>query len=442
MTSQAGSSVHFGSFDAEAAWRPAGLARLPTGPELTDTSRILAMEELLAVGAEPGDVLLTTAPMAPVLAEVLAGAGIRATYLVIPGAPTQSIEERTALASTGPLSHLRGLAAAPYAIGPHTAAAVDRLGLRADLPDLETVARVNSKTWSNDLVGDLGLPGSARIARSPEQVREFVEEAGGSGAVLKDPYGVSGKGTLHVSTPRMLNSVVNHLDRQLRQGLGIELLVQPLWPNILDFSSHFLISETGAVEWLGLQGVDNAGFVYRGSGPIPPDHHTSLDERALQDVLSQVATALFKEGYVGPVCVDGMCLRDGTVVPLLEINARRSMGWLNLRLDQRARQLGLRSWLRCRNLAIGVEDPVERLVDTLTARGLLFDGTRPGILPLSTRTATRPRGRLFYAVLATDPADVSALESALDDAVDAAQIGRLATVPGPRARPTEEGGPL
>ncbi|MFG1654659.1 hypothetical protein ACGFIE_32510 [Micromonospora sp. NPDC049275] len=407
-------TVHFGSFDAEAVWRPEDLAGLPAAPTAGGSRGRRGMDELLAVGCAPGDLLLTAEPMDEALVEALAVAGIAPRVAAVPGHPDSTVEERLAAAGGTSLPAVSGWAAAFYAVRPDTSVAVRRLGLRAVVPAVEVVARVNSKVWSNDLVRDAGLPGGAVLATTPAQVRRLVRDAQGD-VVLKDPYGVAGRGALRVTTPRMLDTVVRHLERQVARGARVELLVQPLFEEASSFSTHVEVDPGGVVRWWGVQHVDNAEFAYRGSGPLPADQHASLDTSAHREAITRVGTALAAEGYRGPVCVDGLRLHDGIVVPVLEVNARRSMGLLNLHLDRRARAVGLRSWLRCRPTPVRPGDTVARLVSALDDAKLLFRGTDPGVLPLASGTLTPPRGRLFLAVFAPDDACRIALEAQVSD---------------------------
>jgi hypothetical protein len=418
-------TVHFGSFDAELAWRPGGLATLPAAP-VTANRGAAGMDELLVAGCRVDDVLLTAAPTSPALTDALAAAGFGCRRFVVPGPPDHAVEERLASTELTGLPDLSGWAAAEFAVVPETLTAIRRLGLHATRPAVGVVAEVNSKVWSNELARRLGLPGTGELARSPEQLRTLVERFGTGSVVVKDPYGVSGRGALRITTRRILDTVVRYLTAQVARGLAVELLVQPFLDVAVDFSAHFVVGESASMTWLGVQAVDNHEFAYRGSGPVNQGLIARLDADRHQGRMAEVAAALYQAGYTGPVCVDGMLLRDGTVVPVLEINARRSMGLLNLRMDDAVRRRDLRSWLRCRGVSVSGEhadDPAERLVDQLDAGGLLYSGQRAAVLPLASGTLDRPRGRLFYAVFATDEEQMRSIEDALTVALQAFQAG-------------------
>jgi hypothetical protein len=207
-----GPTVHFGSFDAELAWRPSRLARLPAGPMPESNRATRGMDELLAAGCASGDLLLTSEPVSNALVDVLAAAGISPVVRAVPGPASSTVEQRLAHVDPAALPGVNGWAASVYAVVPGTAAAVAALGLRASLPGVPDVARVNSKTWSNELVVRLGLPGAAVLATSPSAVRQYATLISERGVVLKDPYGVSGRGALRVGSGRVLDTVVRHLE--------------------------------------------------------------------------------------------------------------------------------------------------------------------------------------------------------------------------------------
>jgi hypothetical protein len=123
--------------------------------------------------------------------------------------------------------------------------------------------------------------------------------------------------------------------------------------------------------------------------------------------MERVADALRREGYVGPTCVDAMILRGGALVPLLEINARKSFGLLHCSL-RRTLELSGDSEVCAWPLVLTRRCDLGDLLAALgTAR---FDGRR-GLLPLAGRTISvnedelpsrgSARGRL-YALLAWD----------------------------------------
>jgi hypothetical protein len=416
--------LHFGSFDAERRWRPGWLARLPSAP-ISQADRITsAMDQVLCAGCEPGDVLATSRPMSPALLEALHEAQLGCETVDVPGPDELPVEERFADQAVAPwLRRYKDLAPAPYAVVPRTHDALARLGGSTPLPDTATVSRVNSKTFSNRLTDELGLFGGAVIARSPGQLRSLCADlAAKEGRVLvKDPYGVSGRDTLVVDAPRTLDTVVRVLERQVDQGNEVELLVQPLFHVAQSFSGHLLIDRAGGLRPLGLQATTNNGFAFAGSATAPAWLERAAERAGYPELLVVLGKILFDAGYHGPVCVDSLLLADGRIVHVLEINARSSMGLLNLTLAGRLGDRAVLPRLRVRQVRLDDGGFTTRLLGALRRARLLWPGHGTGIMPLASGTLVPPRGRLFYALFAAEAAGFDALETSLDDLLAAAR---------------------
>ncbi|MEV6281453.1 hypothetical protein [Kribbella sp. NPDC051770] len=357
-------SVRFGTFDAESWWRPGDLAQLPSigGGDPS----VATMDELLAGFCAPGDLLITRRAVAP---ELLAGYGVDFDCLPL-GAPLSGPVEQH-------LPPLDNQVPAPYAV----------LSPLPSLPSPEVVAQVNSKSWSNALVLDLGLPGAGRVVHSADELVAAVTDLDFR-ALVKDPYGVSGRSLLEISTPGVLRAVERVLRKQ--PDKRVELIVQQKFAKKHDFSGHLLLARDGSWEFLGLQQMTNKGFRHFGSSPAPS---ALIDAGWYADSLGDVVAALHDAGYWGPVGVDAMLLDDDSVVPVLEINARQSLGLLAHHLGQRG-SLPAHLWQLELNIAAGkgIQDVLHAL------RGLLTTGDRPGAMVLNGTHLAAPGGRVYVAI--------------------------------------------
>jgi hypothetical protein len=379
--------VRLGTFDAESRWRPADLAALPAIGGGSDPA-VDAMDELLAGFCDPGDLLITRRPMSAAVREGLAGMGCRFDHLAL-GDPGPGPIERHVLADQAIMTRIRGATIAPYAVLPETWTLSGQL-----LPAPEVVAQVNSKTWSNELVRRLGLPGAGRVVRSTDELVEAVTSLHFK-ALIKDPYGVSGRALLEATSPGVLKAIERVLRKQVDRGLRVELLVQEKFPKQHDFSGHFHLHPDGSWEFLGFQQMTNRGFRHFGSSPATP---SLIDQGWYAETIAEVLPALTEAGYWGPVGIDSMLLDDGTVVPVLEINARQSLGLLAIRIDRQAREHGLTGhlWQLELNLA-----PGESVEDLIRAFGnIRYAGTaQPGVTVLNGSTLAAPGGRVHVAIL-------------------------------------------
>lgn len=422
-------AVQLGTFDSERWWRPPELATLPAVTLGDGTAG--GMDELLAGFCAPDDLLLTRAPMAPALRAGLAAGGLTFTHraLDLPpaedGAPDRDAAEPVETLVLRDPQSLRLLGAAkdivPYAVLPETVRLARQLGLADRLPSAATVAAVNSKSWSNALAERLGLPGAGRLVDSVDALTSAVTETGFD-AVVKDPYGVSGRAMLAVRTPGVLAAIRRTLERQAARGRRIELVVQPRYPRHRDFSGHLHLAPDGSWDLLGVQVTTNREFRFVGSRPADPAFVDQLDAGGYVEALAEVAKALAGEGYFGPVGVDSMLCADGTLIPILEINARRSLGLLALRLDQRVRADGLRGHLWQLDLTVPPGQGVDALVTALRAADADYrGGARPGVMLLGGSALAAPGGRL-HAALFCRPQELSATRARLLAAITAAGL--------------------
>jgi hypothetical protein len=406
-----GPAVHLGTFDAERWWRPPDLAELPRAPRAGGA--VEGMDELLAGFCDPGDLLVTRGPMADELRAGLDRCGLRFAHhhLADPGGGDAEPVEALARRDPSTLDLLRAYPVmSPYAVLPDTALLAGRLGAADRLPSAAAVARVNSKSWSNALAGRLGLPGAGRLVRSVDELASAVTWTGFE-AVVKDPYGVSGRATLEVRTPGVLRAVTRTLGRQEAAGRRVELVVQPRYARRADFSGHLRIDPDGNWEPLGVQVMTNRGFRFIGSRAADRPFVELLDRDGYFEVLGEVAKALAGDGYWGPVGVDSLVAADGTVVPILEVNARRSLGLLALRLDRRVRDDGLRCHLWQVELSVPPGGDADALIAALRRDGASYaGGARPGVLVLAGSRLAAPGGRVHCALLCR-PGEVAATQA-------------------------------
>ncbi|MEU0096777.1 hypothetical protein [Kribbella sp. NPDC006257] len=380
-------TVRLGTFDAESWWRPADLAALPS-VGWADPA-VGAMDELLAAFCAPNDLLITRHPLAASIREGLEKALYNKDFDHLSlDAPGSEPIERQVLGDPAVLVRIRGRELTPYAVLPETWKLAEQW-----LPAPEIVAEVNSKTWSNELVRELGLPGAGRVVRSVDELVTAVTALQFQ-ALIKDPYGVSGRALIQVATPGVLRAVERVLRKQVDAGRRVELIVQEKYAKQHDFSGHLLLDRNGDWEFLGLQLMTNRGFRHFGSSPVPPG---LIDEGWYAETLAEVVPAIAKTGYWGPVGVDAMLLDDGTVIPVLEINARQSLGLLSLEIGCRAAEHGLTGHLWQLELNVA---PGKGIDDVFVALGnLLYDGgTAPGVTVLSGSTLAAPGGRIYVAI--------------------------------------------
>jgi hypothetical protein len=420
----ASKTVHLGTFDAETFWRDPGLARLPALPDPAAGRIVTAMDELLFPGCRPGDVLLTRFPMDAALANYLEQIGFVFEHNRIAlddGAMRESQASIFEIAQTAPplLVHelLAGVSqVAPYAIIPATEAFCRKYSLPFAGPALAAVVQVNSKVYSHWLAVELGLKDyGCQVGSAAELIEEGRRYLTQGPLVIKDPFGVSGKGNLVIQSGTMVDRIGAHLAAQEKEGKNVSLVLEPFLAKKLDFSCQLCIEPDGRMHFLSLQRMYNQQLAYRGSSRLGAEQVAVLEQSGYFHKLEAVAARIYRDGYWGDLCIDSMALQDGTVVPVVEINARKSMGLINHYLDEFFSPDRLHSSLGC--LSVGCPGPFHfaELLEKLEGAGLLFtQKQRRGIMPLSTNTLTinlgQPgqlgspsgvrKGRFYFSILA------------------------------------------
>jgi hypothetical protein len=418
-------TVHLGTFDAEAFWRDPELARLPALPDPAARRIVAAMDELLFPACQPGDLLLSLLPLDASLADYLERVGFVFEHnqaALDDGAirePPASIFEVLHNAS---FATVHGLLTgvervAPYAIIPATEAFCRKYSLLFAGPAPAAVSRVNSKVYSHQVAIELGLKAyGCHVTSAAELVEQGRRTLAHGPLIVKDPFGVAGKDNLLIQSGTILERIGSHLAAQEKKGKRVSLVVEPFLAKKLDFSCQMRIDPDGQVHFLSLQQMHNQHLTYQGSSRLGAEQAAGLEREGYFGKLEAVAARLYRDGYWGDVCVDSMVLQDGTVIPVVEINARQSMGLINHHLDQFFGPDRLSTSLAC--LSVGHPGPLcfAELLEKLERAGLLFSRRQGcGIMPLSANTllvnlnapqqpglpSRLRKGRFYFSILAS-----------------------------------------
>ncbi|MCD1257236.1 hypothetical protein B5M42_000105 [Paenibacillus athensensis] len=395
MNSRRASSLVAGSFDAEQFWREPGASQLPSMPDKERAFIIGAMDELLFALCSEGDALLVRYGLPVAQHAYLYRLGYRfeanraplTEAALTPSSPRSVFAlglEAEAAPAVERLSP-QGRRLSAYAVIPQLAEFADRYGLAHNAPSYEAVRAVNSKIYSHHMYERLGLISPGVVAESAEELQRIGERLLAEGPFLiKDPFGVSGKGNMLVSAPPLLQRVVKHLLAQEQQGRSSRFLLEPLLEKETDFSCQFRIDDDGRWSLLSVQTMVNDAFAYLGSAQAGPELMTVLEQAGYFTLMERIAGELFKDGYRGNVCVDSMRLTDGALVPIVEINARQSMGLINAGLDRYLSDFGLTGSLI--SLSLGYErrfDYAAWLAELEREELLFLPGRSSGLIPLA-----------------------------------------------------------
>jgi hypothetical protein len=297
-------------FEVELAAGSAPYRRLPKYETL---NRRLS-ERLLWLAA-PGDVLIVEQPIGPTLVGEAARRGVE----LIPKKNTSDQQHKI------------------FTPWGWTRSAVELgrwFGAQVEHPDLEVISNVNSKLWSFALEQQLGIaiPGSG-IASGIEELAELILEScpgAGDKWVIKSPFGFAARDRVLGRGPRMDYPQAEWVRRQFTEGR--QLLFQP-W---LDVKREYgIVIEIGRRGEIAVQGVSDLQTNGAGTGKgYLLGRKVDLERLSdLEEIASVVGRRLFQEGYYGPAGIDAL-EHAGGLLPLLEVNARYTMGFVALAVER------------------------------------------------------------------------------------------------------------
>ncbi len=211
-------------------------------------------------------------------------------------------------------------------------------------PSFETVARVNSKLWSHALEVELGwaMPGASAVS-SLAGLRETVARvcrAADDKWVVKSPHGFAARERVLGRGPVLDAPQAKWCERHLARGEP--LIFQPWLEVIREYGITLEISARGSCDMRGISDLQTNG-AGTGRGYLLGRRPTLTRLTALEHIAAKVGARLYKEGYYGPVGIDALEHTRG-FHPLLEINARYTMGFVALAVEKRRAPAGEVFW--------------------------------------------------------------------------------------------------
>jgi hypothetical protein len=196
-----------------------------------------------------------------------------------------------------------------------------------------TIARVNSKLWSHALEVELGWeqPGAAS-ASNFDELRERISRAcpgAGDKWVIKSPFGFAARDRVLGRGASLEGAQARWCERRFEKGET--LIFQPWLAVVREYGIVMEISPEGDCDIRGISDLQTNG-AGTGKGYIlgrSPSPHRVAE---LEKIAGIVGKRLFKEGYFGPVGIDAL-EHSGGLHPLLEINARYTMGFVAVAVE-------------------------------------------------------------------------------------------------------------
>ncbi|MBS0648027.1 MAG: hypothetical protein JSS10_02240 [Verrucomicrobia bacterium] len=192
------------------------------------------------------------------------------------------------------------------------------------MPDWDVVQTVNSKAFS--FAASPKLPG-AELIYSMDELITWERKTKGP-KVLKTCFGVSGKGHLFLPSDHGKNFAEKEF------SAGRPLIAEPWVERRLDFSTQWKIHPDQKIEYIGAticisdqrgrysaNKVGNLPFLFGSYFPFLEQH---------QETVFPILQKMAAMGYFGNVGIDAMIWGNDKLQPVVEINARKTMGWVAL----------------------------------------------------------------------------------------------------------------
>ncbi|MBW6436416.1 ATP-grasp domain-containing protein [Actinoplanes hulinensis] len=337
--------VFLGNFEVEQRWGGAepGLPRVAL---TAGDAMVNRMDEFALLLAGAGDhVVLKAAPDPDHLAH-LESLGTTLPHLLIADrADPHRTVTQDALDSPALLDRLAGLAGRAAILAHGVSADEEELSARTGLAlagvPAATCKAVNGKIYSRRIAGELGLRQSTGwTCENVEELDAAVEQArgllaAGRPVVLKDSYGVSGKGLLVIRDEIRLGQIHRRLHRRAERtgDRRLALLVEEWVAKTADLNYQFTVGRDGSVRFDFVKEAVTEKGVHKGHRM--PAGLTGAQVDVLTVSAGLLGGRLAADGYHGVAGVDAMVDPDGGIYPVVEINARNNMSTYQTGLQER-----------------------------------------------------------------------------------------------------------
>jgi hypothetical protein len=265
--------------------------------------------------ARPGDALLVEGPWPDTLVEDANSRGV-------------------GLASLSDAGSQSGRLFTPWGWTPSAIEAGEKAGAVVRPVPFEVVRRVNSKLWSHALEVELGLAlEGAGVAGSLEELSEAAARACPGAQdkwVIKSPFGFAARERVLGRGPRVEGPQATWAMRRLARGET--LIFQPWLEVVREYGVCVEINRTGSHRVLGFSDLQTNG-AGTGTGYVLGRPPTPQRQAELERTAAAVCARLHAEGYCGPAGIDAV-EHAGGLHPLLEVNARYTMGFVALAVER------------------------------------------------------------------------------------------------------------
>ncbi|MBD3344196.1 MAG: hypothetical protein GF401_03935 [Chitinivibrionales bacterium] len=221
------------------------------------------------------------------------------------------------------------LSGSPWGWDSNACSRFESLNIHTDHPSLDTVKKVNSRTYSFGIGEEFGygVPG-ARLFCNSSELFAFLERKATYPSVIKPFHGNAGIGFMHMKAPGMSPAVKKRIEN-LCAPHNYGVIYEPWLQRAADISTRLTINRNGTcIDISHHQTLNNSGGVFYGI-VLAPNNKTLTPWRDQLDTMAhRIGAYLFDEGYWGPVGIDSIVYEKNGALSIalcVEINARRAM---------------------------------------------------------------------------------------------------------------------
>lgn len=386
--------IYAAKFNAEKYWDSPEIIKLPSISNKNLDNIVAAFDEIGYAFCEKDDYVLTSVPMDKAHLNYLYSLGFSfhnyPVFKDLSALKGKVVDYKAEDLETAGVPF--GAKLSTYAVTEEYIKLSEKFGLTYEHSDLEIIKNVNSKKYSTLLAKEWNCNDFSYLIDDVSQLEATGKELLESfhGIMIKEEYGVSGKGNMKITEPKALQRMVDYCLAQSRKGKTLSLILEPLFSVQTDFSVQYRIDKSGKLERISIQKVINNQSTYNGSINLKGELLERLENEGYFDIIEKTCDRLYADGYYGDVCIDSMILTDGRIVPIVEINARKSMSLIKHYLEQKVASFDegenftclFYVDITCRGL-ISFED----ILNKLMSNDLLYtDKKREGVIPLTANT--------------------------------------------------------
>ncbi|GAA3283572.1 ATP-grasp domain-containing protein [Dactylosporangium vinaceum] len=438
--------VFLGNFEVEAQWGR-DEPRLPQFSTDGAAAVVNAMDEFAVLLAGGDDHVVLARPPDEQYLRYLADAGfdLPTVHVAAPLSIQRIQGDRTAtvtdavLADEVLLGRLAKLAEQGAMLLPHgvstaeeTLAAKTGLGLAA--PCAQICRHVNSKVYSRKVADELGLrQPQGWTAESVDEFARLLPEAAalldtGRKVVVKEAFGVSGKGLQVIDSKQRLERLYRMIAKQAERtgNQHIAFIVESWVDKQTDLNYQCTVGLDGRASFDFVKEALTERGVHKGH--VMPARLTDEVQAEVRTAAERIGERLATDGYYGVVGVDALLDTSGRLYPVIEINARNNMSTYQARIQERLLAPGW--WAMARHYPMRLSGPVgfgevraalgDRLLTAPGRSGLVVNNF--ATVNAAARAAEPFDGRLYGVVIAGSVEEL--------DAIDADVTRRLATLDG------------